>query len=308
MSQHKKSAHRRKRSSARHRKPSAGINTAKVAVAAAGAVLVGGGVAQAVTPPSWLGGQQDALNNAAGADHIAASTPSPVYTGSHRRDEGSPLLDGQLYHLSVHRPAPHSRPHRSAHPTSTPRQTPASTPTPTPTPTATSDGYANPLRDVSGLIPERIDMGVDFGGSGPVYAIGNAVITNAQGNNGGWPGGGWITYQLTSGPAKGLSVYVAEDVTPTVTVGQDVSSATVIANMYDGGAGIETGWAQPGGVSAESQLAVAGGISGGGPFPTEVGLNFDKLLESLGVPAGYGSTDAGYGVLPAGYPTSWPAS
>ena len=31
-------------------------------------------------------------------------------------------------------------------------------------------GYQNPLRDVSGLVPERIDMGVDFGGSGPVYA------------------------------------------------------------------------------------------------------------------------------------------
>ena len=47
-------------------------------------------------------------------------------------------------------------------------------------------GYRNPLRDVSGLNPERIDMGVDFGGSGPVYALGNAVITNATGNA---PGG-----------------------------------------------------------------------------------------------------------------------
>ena len=43
-------------------------------------------------------------------------------------------------------------------------------------------GYQNPLRGVSGLNPERIDMGVDFGGSGPVYALGNAVITNATGN------------------------------------------------------------------------------------------------------------------------------
>ena len=79
-------------------------------------------------------------------------------------------------------------------------------------------------------------------------------------------------------------VYVAEDVTPTVQVGQHVSPATVIANMFDGGDGIETGWAQATGLSAESQLPEAGGIGGGGPFPTMVGLSFDGLLQSLGVP------------------------
>ena len=42
-------------------------------------------------------------------------------------------------------------------------------------------GYLNPLRGVSGLVPERVDMGVDFGGAGPVYAIGDGIITNATG-------------------------------------------------------------------------------------------------------------------------------
>ena len=119
-------------------------------------------------------------------------------------------------------------------------------------------GYRIPLRDVSGLNPERIDMGVDFGGSGPVYALGSAVITNASGNSAGWPGGGWITYKLTDGPDAGLMVYLAEDVTPTVQVGQQVSSATVIGTMFAGGDGIETGWAQQNGLSAESQLPAAG--------------------------------------------------
>jgi hypothetical protein len=165
-------------------------------------------------------------------------------------------------------------------------------------------GYMNPLRSVSGLAPERIDEGVDFAGTGAVYAIGDGVVTTADGTNGGWPGGGWITYRLTDGPDAGLMVYVAEDVTPTVQVGQHVTPSTVIANMWNGGDGIETGWADSGALSAESQQAAAGGIGGYGPFPTMVGLNFDELLQSLGVPAAPNSGQAASGLLPAGYP-SW---
>jgi len=167
---------------------------------------------------------------------------------------------------------------------------------------APAPGYLNPLRGVSGLVAERIDMGADFSGSGPVYALGDAVVTDATGDSGGWPGGGWITYQLTTGSDAGLTVYVAEDVTPAVQVGQHVSSSTVIAAMYDGGDGIEIGWAQPGGLSAESELPEAGGIGGSGPFPTMIGLNFDELLHSLGVPAAPNFTQPAYGLLPANYP------
>jgi hypothetical protein len=165
-------------------------------------------------------------------------------------------------------------------------------------------GYLNPLRDVSGLTPERVDMGVDFAGSGPVYALGNAVITNATGTSGGWPGGGWITYKLTDGPAAGLTVFLAEDVKPTVQVGQHVSSATVIASMFTGGDGIEIGWAQQSGLSAESQLPEAGSVGGNGPFPTRIGLSFEELLQSLGVPAAPNRTQSPYGILPPGYPAA----
>lgn len=174
--------------------------------------------------------------------------------------------------------------------------------------TASGPVYRNPLREVSGLIAERVDMGADFGGAGPVFAIGDGVITNATGDSGGWPGGGWITYQLTNGPAAGQEVYLAEDVKPTVSVGQHVTPSTVIANMFNGGDGIETGWAQPGGASAESQLSAAGGISGGGPFPTDVGLNFDELLQAVGVPAAPNSNQPGNGLLPSGYPANWAAA
>jgi len=166
--------------------------------------------------------------------------------------------------------------------------------------------YLNPLRKISGLMVERIDMGADFGGSGPVYAIGDGVITNATADSPGWPGGGWITYQLTDGPAKGLVVYLAEDVTPTVQVGQHVTPNTVIANMYNGSAGIETGWAMADSSSAESQLPEAGGISGNGPFPTAVGKNFAELLNALGVPLSpFNGSAATYGVVPSNYPSSY---
>ncbi len=164
--------------------------------------------------------------------------------------------------------------------------------------------YRDPLRGVSGLVAERIDDGVDFAGTGPVFALGDAVVTGAAGDNFGWPGGGWITYRLTSGPGAGLMVYVAEDIIPAVVAGQRVSAATVLGTMFDGGDGIETGWAQPSGLSAESELPQAGAIGGLGPFPTRIGVNFDELLQSLGVPGAPNRAQPPHGLLPAGYPAS----
>jgi murein DD-endopeptidase MepM/ murein hydrolase activator NlpD len=169
---------------------------------------------------------------------------------------------------------------------------------------AVAPGYLNPLRGIPNLVLERIDQGVDFAGSGPVYALGDGVVTGATGDSGGWPGGGWITYQLSDGRDAGLMVYVAEDITPAVQVGEHVTSSTVVGNMFDGSDGIETGWAQPTGVTAESQAAAAGGIGAFGPFPTKVGFNFDQLLQSLGVPPAPNADDPASGLLPSNYPAN----
>lgn len=231
------------------------------------AVFAGAGVTHLITYGSSASGQPAALNRA-GNSGPTPSASDPARPGDHR-------------------PTPSSSGSARAATTSW-----------------RAFGYVNPFRAVKDLMPQRIDMGADFGGTGPVYALGSAVITNAIGDSPGWPGGGWITYRLTSGRAKGLMVFVAEDVTPAVHVGQVVSSSTVIAHMYNGGAGIETGWAMPDGSSAESQLPVAGGISGGGPFPTVVGLNFEELLQALGVPVSpFNRYASPSGLLPAGYPT-----
>ena len=52
--------------------------------------------------------------------------------------------------------------------------------------------YLNPLRDVPDLTLERIDQGVDFNGSGPVFALGDGVVLAASAD---YPGlGGWVDH------------------------------------------------------------------------------------------------------------------
>jgi murein DD-endopeptidase MepM/ murein hydrolase activator NlpD len=171
-----------------------------------------------------------------------------------------------------------------------------SPPPPPPPPTGSSNGYGNPLRAVSALTPERIDQGVDYSGFGSVYAIGNGVVRNTFGS--GWPGGTFIAYQLTDGPANGLVVYVAEDIQPNVQVGQSVSSGTVIGQIYGGPNGIETGWADP--TSLPDTMAHAYGQYDGSD-PTAFGVNFSRFLQSLGAPGGIEEGPVS-GNLPAGWP------
>jgi murein DD-endopeptidase MepM/ murein hydrolase activator NlpD len=179
-------------------------------------------------------------------------------------------------------------------------------PPPPPVPTKTSGGsppvigtggYADPLRAVSGISPERIDQGVDYSGYGPIYAIGDGTILSTV--NGGWPGGTFIAYQLTSGPAQGLVVYAAEDINPDVSVGESVTANTVIGQIYEGPSGIETGWAD-GSALGESMAASYGQFDGSNS--TAFGANFSALLESLGGPGGIMQNDPATGSLPSNWP------
>lgn len=153
--------------------------------------------------------------------------------------------------------------------------------------------YRNPLRNVSNLVAERIDMGVDYSGTGPVYALGTGVIVNTH--NAGWPAGNFIAEHLTAGPDKGKYVYVAEDINPAVRVGQKVHSYTKIGDMFAGGSGIETGWAAPPGSGA-----ALGASQFTGNNATAYGANYSDLLASLGAPPGTSST-APVGTVPASF-------
>lgn len=134
--------------------------------------------------------------------------------------------------------------------------------------------YDDPFRNAH-VSFGQIDEGVDYGGSGPVFALGPGVITNLF--NSGWPEGNFIVEKLTGGPDAGAYWYTAEHINPTVRVGQNVDTNTVIGQMAGG---IETGWAAPPPLTGDALSKTRGHFQ----FPTPEGENANSLLRSLGAP------------------------
>ena len=98
-----------------------------------------------------------------------------------------------------------------------------------------SSGYQFPFQDFGW---GRIDMGVDFVGTGPINAIGDARIL--QIGAAGWPNGGagpsgqGVLYRLLDGPESGKIIYVYEGLKPTVSAGQTVVAGQQIGTFYPG--------------------------------------------------------------------------
>ncbi|MHB1252308.1 MAG: hypothetical protein ACYC0I_09290, partial [Acidimicrobiales bacterium] len=105
-------------------------------------------------------------------------------------------------------------------------------------------------------------------------------------------------YQLTSGPAKGLVVYVAENVTPRVSVGERVTPQSVLGVLHDAKTCMETGWADP----SQTDGHVEGHLQFNGKNSTAYGLNFSALLQTLGARPGLPQ----YFGAPGPLPSSWP--
>lgn len=144
-------------------------------------------------------------------------------------------------------------------------------------------GYVNPIGP--GLQPGRVDMGVDYTGSGPLYALGSGTVTST--NNSGWPGGHFIAIKLDSGQY----VYYAENLIPHVSVGQRVSAGQLVATAVGTYPFVEVGWAAPPGtgntmaaVSGQASLGVSQGDAG--KYPTGYGVSMSNLIKSLGGPGG----------------------
>lgn len=173
--------------------------------------------------------------------------------------------------------------------------------------------YVNPLLAVSNLQPSRIDMGVDYSGSGPILAMGRAKIVLATDRRAGpescWgrtcvpPPGDMIVYRLLDGRFAGKYVYVVENITIKVKAGQRVSAGQEIAILHNASPNVEIGWASGHGVQT---LAVARGhecaCSDPGGWSSIEGRNFDSLLVWLGAPSGYLTTVPVAQHMPRGWP------
>jgi hypothetical protein len=157
--------------------------------------------------------------------------------------------------------------------------------------------YRNPLRDVAGLTFLGYDQGADWGCSAisPIYAAGPGIVTVAT-QYSSWPGGGAVSYRLTAGKAKGLTIYTAENISVRVAVGRLVNSATPICDLNPGYPDSEHGWAQDGSDNPMSQP-----IS---HSPTYFGINYGHFLRSLGETRCPLDTGGGQDTpLPVGWPT-----
>ena len=161
-------------------------------------------------------------------------------------------------------------------------------------------GYYDPLRALTSLVPQEIDQGVDYCGAGPIYALGDGTVLNLH--DASWPSDGFISYRLSDGPAAGHVVYVAENVTPVVSIGERVTPATVVGVLHDAKTCLETGWARDSGPAGFA----AGFLQFNGKNSTAFGLNFSALLQALGSRPGLDQPYGPPGTLPTGWPT-WPS-
>jgi hypothetical protein len=164
-----------------------------------------------------------------------------------------------------------------------------------------NEQYCNPFRAVKNLVPERIDQGVDYACSGPIYAMGPGIIDVFHNrDDSGWPGGTFMSYKLTAGPASGKTIYLAEnvDLEPSLKSGSYVFSGTILGTQVDASPESEIGWGVPGaGYTAEYSCYTEG-------CDTALGDNFNALLVALQAPSGVPGPN-GCCTSATGYPTNW---
>ena len=173
--------------------------------------------------------------------------------------------------------------------------------------------YVNPLRMVVGLQASRIDMGVDYSGSGPILALGRAKVVLATNRLAGpescWgktcvpPPGTMIVYRLLDGPFAGKYVYVVEHITIGVKAGQMVRAGEKIAILHQGSPNLELGWAT--GRRAWTLAAARRhqcSCTDPGGWSSVEGRNFNDLLVWVGAPSGYITTIPANQHMPSGWP------
>jgi hypothetical protein len=154
-----------------------------------------------------------------------------------------------------------------------------------------------------GLKSARVDMGVDYTGSGPLYAMGSGTITSVS--NSGWPGGTFIGLHLDSGQY----MYYAENIAPAVHIGQRVSAGQLVGTARGSYPFIEVGWAAPPGTGNTMASQAGQAATGGDPgaHATAYGESMSNLIKSLGGPPGITSGSV-VGSVPSDYYSASPGA
>lgn len=142
----------------------------------------------------------------------------------------------------------------------------------------------NPFKHAHDLQPNRIDMGVDYHGVGPIVAWTHMRVVALGGS--GWPGGEFIHCVITKGRYQGLNYYCAESVIPMVRPGKVLKPGDLLCYFGTGAhpgnyPGIETGWGSPV-TNITYYNHVHGYYNNAGS--TEAGIAFARVLKACGAP------------------------
>lgn len=155
---------------------------------------------------------------------------------------------------------------------------------------AGASGYVNP---VPGAQTGRVDQGVDYLlGAAGFLAPGRSQILLANPSDSGWGGGGYIAGKLLDGPQAGQVWYAAENLLPTVKVGDTVQAGAQVGKAAALGAfgvaagRIEAGWADPGSPGRPLAQALPGYSGDQSTAGLTAGYSFDRFVSALGGVAG----------------------
>lgn len=140
--------------------------------------------------------------------------------------------------------------------------------------------YVNPIGP--GLTQGRVDQGVDYTGTGPLYAVGSGTILSTFNSGWGPPNGespgAFIALKLDNPPDPQHSIfYYAEGINPAVQPGQQVTAGQLVGQAN--GNSIEVGW---GSAAAIGQALAGAEGEFTGSNATQEGQNALSFLQSIG--------------------------
>lgn len=139
-------------------------------------------------------------------------------------------------------------------------------------------GAVNPFAKAKGLVLGRTDQGVDAN-----MAVGSPILAPFAGKvtaiNQNWYSGQPQIVVEGTGAFKGKFLYLAEQIVPSVHVGQSIGAGQQLATYASHGTGIEMGWAHN--AAGQTQAQATSGYTEG--KATAAGNSFRTFLGSLGV-------------------------